>query len=71
MILGPTTDLDEAAQTLVAVLTKYGTLQEAIAPGCGAVVDKVLAVNMPDGNDADVEMVLVNGTHVGIYFSTS
>ncbi len=68
---GPTQDLDDAARALVAVLTKYGSLQEAIAPGCASPVAKVLAVYMPDGNNRNVEVVTVDGTHLGVYFSTS
>lgn len=67
----PTQELDAAAQALVAVLTKYGNLQEAIAPGCTAPIAQVLAVYMPDGNDRDVEVVTTTGIHVGVYFATS
>jgi hypothetical protein len=67
----PTQELDAAAQALVAVLTKYGNLQEAIAPGCTAPIARVLAVYMPDGNDRNVEVVTTTGIHVGVYFATS
>jgi hypothetical protein len=66
-----TTALDEAARALVQVLTKYGTLQEAITPGCDAPIVSVDKVWNPDGNDHDIEVTTSSNTKLGVYFTTS
>lgn len=64
-------DLDPASKALFDVLVKYGTLQEAIAPGSGSAIAEVLAVWTPDGNDHEIEVVTVDGTRIGVYMGTS
>jgi hypothetical protein len=63
--------LDAASRALVEVLQKYGTLQEAVAPGCGVPIASVLAAWTPDGNDHDVEVLTSEGTRLSVFCCTS